>query len=152
MLRPLVLSLIVLLGSACKAPSVQSVSMPQLEVEAVSSAHARVYLMRRPQSLGRLRMLRGYDNGKLIGRIQQGRYLCWETSPGKRLIGAVYEARPIDGGDIEGLVDLRCEAGGVYYCAVELTRDEKGKPRLELLNAEEGRTLLADQSPARVDL
>ena len=56
----------------------------------------------------------------------------------------------IDGGDIEGVLDLLCEAGRVYYVAVELDRTRMGHPELSLLSEADGMKLLRAQTPAQV--
>ena len=124
--------------------------MPRQDIALEAEGRARVYVLRRPQPYGRLRMVRAYESSRLVGRIGRGRYLCWETEPGRKLLSVIYERRPVDGGDIEGLLDLQCEAGEVYFCAVDMLPHEKGEPRLRLVSTEEGQALLADQKPARV--
>ncbi|MAB80783.1 MAG: hypothetical protein CMJ89_15650 [Planctomycetes bacterium] len=151
MSRFLVLFLAVLSWSACQSPSVQNVAMPDLEAVVEDPSLARIYFLRRPQFYGRARMLRTYENNQLRGRIAQGHYLCWETSPGRKLISAVYERRVLDGGDVEGVLGLECEAGKVYYCAVEEVAKNQGAPRLEALSASEGQAMLPEQKPANVD-
>ena len=140
----------VLLFASCKSPSVQSVPMPDQEASIEDSTMSRIYLMRTPQTFGRLRMMRGYENTHARGRIEQGRYLCWETNAGRKLISAVYERRPVDGGDIEGVLDLLCEAGQVYYVSVTLDATRMGHPQLSVLDESEGQSMLASQSPASV--
>jgi len=149
-MRFLQLLLVLLFLGSCKAPSIQSVAMPDQEVSIEDRSLSRIYFMRRPQTYGRLRMIRGYENRRQMGRVRAGRYLCWETNAGRKLISGVYERRPIDGGDIEGVLDLLCEAGRVYYVAVELDRTRMGHPELSLLSEADGMKLLRAQTPAQV--
>jgi len=152
MIRILFAVLVVLSFSACKGSSIQRVLQPRQEVAVEDSSGARVYFLRSSQAFGRRRMLRVLENEREIGRIAQGRYLCWETTPSRKLITAVFERRPIDGGDITGVLDLSCEPGQVYYCVAEQAMNDKGAPKLRTLSAAEGRALVEKQRPAKVDL
>ena len=147
-MRALLTLLLALLLGSCKAPSVQYVPMPSQDSSLEDRSLARIYLIRRPQTYGRLRMVRGFENTRLIGRIRSDKYLCWETNAGRKLLSAVYERRPVDGGDIEGVLDLLCEPGQVYYIGVQLDSNRMGHPRLSLLEEIEGQRLLKSQAPA----
>ncbi len=133
---------------ACKAPSIQVVPQPKQALAPGNTEEARIYLFRRPQTYGRSRMLRGYENTNLIGRIEAHHYLYWNTNAGRKLISAVYERRPVDGGDIEGVLDLLCKPGQSYYIAVELASTKMGRPQLALIESAEAHGLLADLTPA----
>ena len=62
----------------------------------------------------------------------------------------MYEGPKVDGGDIEGLLPLECEPGGVYYYTIEIEA-ANSKPYGTLLGEKEGRALIADREPAPVD-
>ena len=47
------------------------------------------------------------------------------------------------------MLDLLCEAGGIYYVAVELDGSRMGHPELSLLSEAEGQKLLSSQTPAQ---
>lgn len=142
-------------ASACGAPSGQLVPMPAQDVELSRSELCRIYVIRSSQPMGALRVMRVFDGDTEIGSVDGGQYLCWERTPGRIVVRALYEGPTLDRGQQEEMVDLRAEAGNVYYFTVELEKtsdmssqgEKRGSPQLVPLARERGRELLADSSP-----
>jgi hypothetical protein len=143
--------LVLLLGLAtgCALTSTQAVPMPESSLGPDAADHCRIYAYRAEQTFGSRLHLRVYDNDQLIGRLGPGGYLCWERPAGRSLIEAIFERRRIDGGETEGLGDLRAEAGKVYWCLIRLNVSG-ANPIVEWLEEEEGRKMLGDRTPATV--
>ena len=68
-----------------------------------------------------------------------------EHDPGGR--GVDDEAIDPGRGHLEGLIDLDCSAGRVYYYKVAVDR-ESSTPAITALDPEEGRRLVAERTPA----
>ena len=135
--------------AACSSSTYQKVPFPRQDVVVSSSDVARIYVARQ-SLLGSLFNLRVSDGGTEVGTISQDEYLCWERQPGVGLIVLVYEGPRVDGGDIEGLLPIECEAGVAYYYLIEIERAYK-KPFGTLLDEQAGRALIAEREPAPVD-
>ena len=133
--------------AACTTTSVQEFAQPDTSVPLQNPSRSRIYVMRAEQVLGSALPARIYEDRDLVGHIMEGSYVCWDGRPGRRLLSAVLERRPIDGGDIEGLMDLVTEGGGTYFVKVAFRNSDR-KPELSLMGAEEGRALLARRKPA----
>jgi hypothetical protein len=143
------------LASACSAPSGQLVPMPSQDVELSRPELCRIYVARSSQPMGALREMRVFDGDTEIGSVDGGEYLCWERTPGRIVVRALYEGPALDRGEQEEMFDLQAEAGGVYYFTVELAKtsdmttggEKRGSPQLVALSRERGRELLAGSSP-----
>ncbi len=144
------------LAVACASHSEQLVPLPSQTVELSRPDLCRIYVFRSSQLMGVVRSMRIFDQGREIGTLTGGEYLCWERPAGRILLTAVYEGPEIDRGELEDLYDLTAEAGSVHYLAVSLLRkgehtamgDKLGSPRLQPLSAEEGRALAHQSEPA----
>ena len=131
---------------ACVADSYQRVPQPPLDREVSSPAVARVYVLRMPQLAGRIRGVRVEGAQGEIGRMGRDHYLCWECAPGRSLVTLHYDGPAIER-DSEGLIDLECEAGKVYYYGITIDT-AWNRPVVRMLAADEARDLIAKQSPA----
>ena len=132
---------------ACAADSYQRVPAPAQDVEVTSPAVARIYILRMPQHLGRIRSVSVRDDELEIGRVARNDYLCWERAPGRSLVTLTYEGAEIDGGGKQGLIDLQCAAGEVCYYGLSIDKAWR-KPVVRLLERDEARELLKGMSPA----
>ena len=146
-LVPLILALGVVLA-ACKSASYQWLPLPPQDVELSRPDLARVYVLRDAQLRGKVRNVRVFQGPNEVGSIGAGSYLCWERRPGRSLVRLIYEGPVIDGGEMEGVLDLQCAAGEVYYYVVKL--NHVGKPHAERVRQAEGVELVAGRSPAAV--
>lgn len=147
-LAPLALLAATCLGS-CSSATYQKLPMPPQSVRVSNPNVARIYVARQ-SLLGTMFDLRVTDVRTEVGKISKGEYLCWERPPGRGLIVLVYEGPKIDGGDIEGLLPIECEAGEVYYYSIEID-SAYSKPHGKLLGEKDGRAMIADREPAPAD-
>jgi hypothetical protein len=144
------------LVSACGAPSQQLVPLPPQDVELSRPELCRIYVIRSSQPMGAVREMRVFDGDTEIGSVGSGEYVCWERTPGRTLLRALYEGPTIDRGDQDDMVDLQAEAGTVHYFTVELEKtsdmsslgEKRGSPQLVAMSRERGRELLAGSGPA----
>lgn len=135
-----------LLLSACAASSYSRVPLPPQDVQLSNPKLARVYVLRDQQMVGSLRVVRVYQDEREIGAIDENHFLCWERPPGASLLKFMYEGPKIDGGDVEGLQQLECQAGQVYYYRVTIDPSSK-RPVSELLDPERGREAVKELEP-----
>ncbi len=139
-------TLTLLLVAACAAPPSQHVPLPSQDVTVTRPDLARVYVVRSNWQF-QARPIRVLEQEQEIGTLGQGTYLCWER-PGGRLLGRVfYDAIDPGRGNLEGIADFNCPAGGAYYFDVYVGQED-GKPEVRQLDAAEGKKLVAERKPA----
>jgi hypothetical protein len=136
---------LLLLAAACRAPSAQYVPLPKQDVTVTSKDVTRIYFVRDETSGLRQSEIRVLDGSTEIGLLTTGTYLCWERPGGRTLTKAYYQAIDPLLGNIEGLYDMDCQAGRVYYFNVIIER-EQGQPKIKPLGEREGRELVAHRS------
>ncbi len=132
---------------ACAASSQQFVPLPDQSVTVTRGDLTRIYFVRDESTGVNRRELRIRDGSREIGVITTGTFLCWERTGGRSLGSASYEALDPTRGKLEGLVDLNCAPGQVYYFNVTVASDD-GKPSIIALDSEQGRRLVAARRPA----
>lgn len=149
--------LLAVAASSCAAlTSEQLVPRPSQEVALSGPEVCRLYIARAAQTRGALRPVRVIEDEREIGVIRAGDYLCWERQPGQRILRLIFEGRTIDSGAVETVVASDGVAGEVLYFQIGLgvgagepdRVDNRDKPFVTMLSAEDGRALIADRSPA----
>lgn len=138
--------LAVALVAACSSDGYQKLPIPAQDVRVSSPDVARIYVAR-DSLIGSLYDMTVLDGQTEVGLISKDQYLCWERLPGKGIVTLRYHGPRIDGGDIEGILPLECEAGEVYYYSVAIESSTK-KPQGKRLDEKSGRALLAERDPA----
>ncbi|MBI5363864.1 MAG: hypothetical protein HZA53_11845 [Planctomycetes bacterium] len=134
-------------SAACGSTAHQRVPMPDPKVEVTRADLARIYFVRE-SSVGLHRSeVVVFDGEREIGTLEKGTFLCWERAGGRTLGRAFYAAVDPSKGKVEGVVDLDCAAGKAHYFRVTVDR-EGGQPRVEALDAAEGRKRVAECAPA----
>ena len=144
-IRSLAACTLLLLATACRLPSAQYVPLPNQDVTVTSKDVARIYFVREETSGLRKSEIKVYDGSTEIGQLTVGTFLCWERPGGRTLAKATYEAIDPLLGNIEGLYDMDCQAGRVYYFNVIVER-EQGQPKIRPLGDGEGRQLVSERS------
>jgi len=145
--------LLLLLLASCKGPARQNVPLPAQDVLLTSPDLARIYCVREEEvgSTGlRTAGIEVRDNEMLIGELNSGTFLCWERKGGRTLGRAFYKALDPALGNLDGIGDLDCPAGSVYFYNVTVRRVD-GKPVFTALKTEEGRALVAKRKWAGQD-
>jgi hypothetical protein len=138
---------LLLLATACSAPAHQLVPFPSQDVHLTRPDLTRIYFVREDLVGLQSNTLHVFDGDTDIGDLNSGTYLCWERAPGRKLGHVDYGALDPGRGKIEGLIDLDCAAGHVYYFNVTVGR-ESGKPAIQALEPAEGMRLVAERKPA----
>jgi len=137
-----------LLPLACAGTAEQRVPLPSQKVAVTNPTLTRIYFVREDTAPLQNEGIRVYDGETEIGELNRTSYLCWERPGGRTLGRAWYEAIGPGRGRIEGIADLECAAGSVYYFNVTIGRVD-GKPKVEPLSAEDGRRFVAERRPAK---
>jgi hypothetical protein len=141
---------ILTLLTACAATSKQLVPFPRQDVEVTRPDYTRIYFLREDGITIQHKEVRVFESDKEIGTLNINTYLCWERPGGRTLARAWYTAIDPGRGNLEGLGDLDCAAGHVYYFNVTVGRED-GKPSIAPLDPEEGKRLVAKRTPAGTD-
>ncbi len=144
--RIVVLTLL-FLPAGCGATSSQRVPFPAQDVTVTRSDLTRIYFLREEREGVQRNAIVVSDEDREIGDLTSGTYLCWERPAGRTVGRAFYKAFDPGRGKVEGIADLNCHAGQAYYFNVTVSRED-GKPSVHLLDAEEGRRLVAERKPA----
>lgn len=139
--------LALVVSTGCTAPSQQRVPFPAQDVTVTRPDLARIYFVREQRTGVQRSAIHVFDGQIDIGALSPDTYLCWERPGGRTLGRAFYAAVDPGRGEIEGIVSLDCAAGTVCYYNVTVDREE-GKPTVQLLDAAEGRRLVAERTPA----
>jgi hypothetical protein len=135
------------LSIGCASPSSQRVPLPPQDVTVSNPSVARIYFVRLEGAELHLSNILVFDGEKEIGALTADTFLCWERPGGRTLGRAVYNSRDPSKGQLEGIIDLDCPAGSVYYYGVNLNR-EWGRPEVSLLDPAEGKSQVAKRKPA----
>ena len=160
LLKTLSTVLIVAALSACSSTgSRQFVPLPSEDVELTRPDLCRIYIARGSQARGSWRPVVVMEDERKIGVLGSGGYLCWERAPGSRVLRLIFEGRAIDSGDVETVASSDGVAGQVLYYQVGLgveaddpdTFDPRDKPRLTVLTPAQGRALIAERQPAKLE-
>ncbi len=139
--------------ASCRGPASQHVPLPAQDVLVTSPDLARIYCVREEEigSTGlRTAAIEVHDGDKIIGELNSGTFLCWERKGGRTLGRAFYQAVDPSLGNLDGIGDLDCPAGGAYYYNITVRRSD-GKPVFEALKPEAGRALVAKRKWAGKD-
>lgn len=139
---------LLLLSASCRAPAEQYVPLPAQDVTVTRPDVTRIYFVRGGYVGAQRREIVVRDAEQEIGTLLPDTYLCWERAGGRTVGQAFYKAADPLRGQLEGIADLDCAAGQAYYYMVTVLRDD-GHPAVELLDAEEGRRMVADREPAK---
>lgn len=137
--------LLVLVG--CGSAAYQRVPMPDQNVSVSRADVTRIYVLREEVAGLRVAEIAVFDADTEIGTLDTGTYLCWERAGGRTLGRAFYRSLEPSKGKLEGILDLNCEAGKVYYFNLVVER-AYGQPKATALDPEEGRKLVAERRPA----
>ncbi|MEM6672005.1 MAG: hypothetical protein AAF726_04135 [Planctomycetota bacterium] len=146
-----------LLGG-CASDSYQRVPIPE-PAAAIPAYHARVFVVRDDQVVGRDRHVDVLASGRSIGRLGPASFLCWDQRAGDVVLQLIFDRPAPDGGGIEGLSRLTLTAGETAYVRISLQSapelsSEKaavGMPTAERLSEAEGRAIVDSSAPAPFD-
>jgi hypothetical protein len=138
--------LLLLLVAGCAATSVQDVPMPDQNLRVESPWLCRVYFFREDVTVVNHQPVRVEIDGKRIGVLGPGRYLCTEVRPGSRQVQTVLTitGHP-DRQDVDTLV---CEAGGVLHLLIRFPFERNRRPLLVVLDPVAARDAMARLEPA----
>jgi len=129
---------------ACKADSHQNAPIAP---EVLGEGLCRVYVARSHQFWGAVREVDIVDRGTVIGVLGRDGYLCWDREPGQNPIQVFYHGAVLDDGVEEGILHFDGKAGGVYFYAVHLRKNDR-KPEIELLSVAAGVDLISARTRA----
>ncbi|MFN0244172.1 MAG: hypothetical protein ACKVWV_14880 [Planctomycetota bacterium] len=146
-LLSVLLALFASLAAGCAASSNQVVPFPPQDVALTRPDHTRIYFVRHDNAPLQKRALRVLEGDTEIGKLTAGTYLCWERPAGRTIARVFYEAVDPSRGNVDGIGDLDCAAGRVYFFNVEVG-PEDGKPIISALTPDEGRELVARRKAA----
>ena len=158
--KPLLACFLAAALTACAAtPSHQLVPQPIADAAPVPKHATRVYVARSAQVRGTLRPVQVIEDEVEIGVLGHNGYLCWERPAGNRVLRLIFHGRKIDSGDVETVVASDGAAGETLFFQVDLgatgtepsAPHDRDKPKVTQLTPEQGRALIADRSPARVE-
>jgi hypothetical protein len=139
------------LAPACAASSKQLVPMPRQDLELSRPDYTRIYFVREDDGFTiQHKEVRVFESDKEIGTLNINTFLCWERPGGRTLARAWYTAIDPGRGNLEGLADLDCAAGHVYWFNVTVGHED-GKPAITALDPKEGKRLVEKRSPAGTD-
>ena len=133
--------------AACSSLSHQLVPLPAQDVPLSRPDLTRIYIVRDDAFGLQNRDIKVLEQDKEIGSLTRGTYLCWERPGGRTLARAFYGTLDPGRSENEGLGDLDCDAGHVYWFNVTLERDTS-KPVFTPLSEKDGKRLVAERKPA----